>query len=641
VRRWELRRWFERLPIHRKLVTLALVVSAASLMIAMLGLSLIDLWRYRSTSADDATALAQVLAENVAAAVAFDNTEETEDLLGSVRVRGEVARACVYLPDGELFAGFARGTGACPEVMRDDDAWSRVAGVAPVVRNERLFGTVYVARDLSDVGRRLAVMSLAGLSMLLVAGLTAYGLAQRVHGSISRPISQLAATARAFGRDHSVDMPPIRALPDEVGELVTSFGEMTARTRAATDELRRSNEALRREIEERRRVEHEREQALHREREASRLKDEFLATVSHELRTPLNAIAGWAQILGSTNPNAETRRRATASILKNARAQARVIEDLIDVSRIVTGKLRLAFTPVDLRGIVTSGVESIHLAASGKGVRVEMRMPDHSCTVVGDRDRLQQVLWNLLSNAVKFTPAGGTVSVSLDQDGAWMVIEIADTGIGVAREFLPFVFERFRQADGSLTREHGGLGLGLAIVRDLTEMHGGVVTVTSEGRNRGARFTVRLPEYVPRDDAESSTPEADMDLGPPLNGIRVLAVDDNEDAVALMAVALTRAGAQVETATSAPDAVTLWERHACDVLVCDLAMPQMSGFEVLERIRAIDACRGRVTPAIAVSAYASEHYQARSVQAGFSGHVSKPFGAGDIVRAVARAVAHT
>jgi signal transduction histidine kinase len=494
--------WFQRLPIHRKLVVLALLVTAVALSIAMVGLAVLDIWRIRTTAADDADALARVLAENSSAAVAFDDPDAAGEILRSVRVRDVVVRACLYRTDGTLFAQYARpGTPACPPGLAPAESFAMAYGVATVVWNARTYGRIYVERDLSDLSRRLWMTVLGGIGVFFAAGLGAFFVARRTHRAVVSPIVTLAAFARRFGADDQAETrpPPLRTAPDEVGDLVASFGEMVERvhaaneaTRRANEELQRSNEALRQENEERLRSEREREGALAREREANRLKDEFLAAVSHELRTPLNAMMGWAQVLG-TNPPEETVRKAVTSIVRNARAQTRVVEDLIDISRIVTGKMRLSPEPSDLCGILTQAIETIQPSADLKRVQLVRRLPEGECLVMGDRDRLQQVFWNLLSNAIKFSPEGATVTIEgVKQDGRYAV-SVADQGRGIDASFLPHVFERFRQADGSMTREVGGLGLGLAIVKELTELHGGTATASSEGLGRGATFTVTLP----------------------------------------------------------------------------------------------------------------------------------------------------
>ncbi|HZM96855.1 MAG TPA: ATP-binding protein [Vicinamibacterales bacterium] len=637
-----MRRWFARLPIHQKLVVSALLVTGVALVMAMLGLSVIDALRYRVTAREDAVALARVIAENTSAAVAFGDADAASETLASVRVRDVVTRACIYLSDGRLFAAYAKGTLPCPESAPAGTTWDGVLGNAVISRNGRTQGAVFVERDLSDLRGRLLVTVIAGTLVLIFAASMAYMLAQRVHATTSGPISALAQFARGYGDDPTANPPALTTAPDEVGDLVRSFNEMLARVRRANDdataanrELKRSNEALRHENEERRRVETEREAALAREREANRLKDEFLAAVSHELRTPLNAMMGWAQVLATAPPSEETIRKAVTSIVKNARMQTRVIEDLVDVSRIVTGKMRLTFQPLDVRSVVASAVESMERVADVAGVHIDQALPRDSCFVMGDRDRLQQVLWNLISNGVKFTPQGGTVSVTVSRQDGKLQVVVSDTGIGILPSFLPHVFDRFRQADGSLTREHGGLGLGLAIVKDLTELHGGSVAASSEGRNRGAIFSLTLPEMRAEPSEEQPVEE---DTLPSLEGVKVFAVDDNDDAVAMIAASLARAGAQVNTFTNPVEAMTAWRQQPADVLVCDLAMPHMSGLDLLQNIRQFDSKRGVFTPAVAVSAHASEQHQAESLRGGFQFHLAKPLHQDVLVRAIAEAV---
>ena len=358
-------RWFSRLPIHQKLVALALVVTAAALVLSTTSLVVLDLLRYRETTVDDTAALAQVIAENTAAAVMFESPEEAGTSLSTVRVRSTVRRACLYLPDGSLFASFQRTPEfSCPPVQPTDVPWHVVAASAPINRNERAIGRVYVERELAEIGTRIAVASLTGLGMLILAGTVALFLAHRLHSSISTPIAQLASLARTLQPDsRTVSLPAIAAGEDEVGDLVRAFTEMVRRVHDVNTRLVESNELLLRQ-------QAERELLLSREREANRLKDEFLASVSHELRTPLNAIVGWAHVLSTTPGNEQVTERAVASIARNAKAQTRVIEDLVDVSRIVAGKLNLHFDPVDLREVVDDAVEATRPAAHAKGIRL-------------------------------------------------------------------------------------------------------------------------------------------------------------------------------------------------------------------------------------------------------------------------------
>ena len=630
-----MRRWFDRLPIHRKLVTVAVAVTAVALMLAMAGLAAVDVWRFRSAATNEHTSLAEVIAENSTAAVEFNDNRAAEASLATVSSQPSIRRACLYLPDGGLFAGHSRTLAlACPASVPEIDDWEIVEGRADVRRAEQRLGMVYVEGDLTELRTRVMVATVTGLVMLLVAGGVALAMAYRLHRAVSRPIASLAAAARTIGADAQAPvLPALEAGEGEVGDLVRAFTEMLRRVREANARLVSSNERLRRQ-------EADREQLLAREREASRLKDEFLAAVSHELRTPLTAILGWAQILTTTAATEEVTARAVASIARNARAQTRVIEDLVDVSRIVSGKLHLQLEPMDLKGAIDAAVEVIRPAAFAKGLQLLVRLPPEVCLVHGDHDRLQQVIWNLLSNAVKFTPARETVTVTLSEHDGSYWLEVADTGVGIAPDFLPHVFDRFRQADGSITREHRGLGLGLAIVKELTELHGGTVIASSPGPHQGARFTVQVPQVpqlVPTPSEIAPLPA--RTVTGELAGIRVLAVDDNADARDVLAASLAPTGATVRLAATGADALREWDREPADLLICDLAMPEMDGFAVLRAIRERGRPDGRPTPAIAVSAHVSEDYQARTRAAGFDSHLAKPYDVGELVELARSAVA--
>jgi signal transduction histidine kinase/ActR/RegA family two-component response regulator len=625
--------WFAKLPIHQKLMAIALAVTTTALLVAMLGLIVVDLWRYRTTALDETMSTASVIAENTAAAVEFKDAQAARASLETVSVRPAIRRACLYLADGSLFAGFGRSSEfECPPARPTTAPWRIISARAPVTSADRTIATVYVERELTAIWTTIAVTVFSGLVILLLAAAAAFVIAHRLHRSVSAPIAELAAAAKRIRPDGTTDaLPDIRAGDDEIGELVGSFSAMLHRVQEANASLVESNERLRRQ-------EAEREELLAREREASRLKDEFLAAVSHELRTPLNAIVGWIQILTTTTASAQTTEKALASIARNAKAQTRVIEDLVDVSRIVTGKLNLRFDPVDLREVADTAADAIKPAAHAKGVAVTTNLTRDACFVNGDRDRVQQIIWNLLSNAVKFTPAGGAVTLNLRTRERICELAVTDTGIGIAPSFLPNVFDRFRQADGSMTREHGGLGLGLAIVKELVELHGGSVVAESRGQGQGATFRVRLPQLAGFDAAEPA-PEAPHALAAhTLDGVHVLAVDDNADALDLVAASLAGTGARVTTASSGEEALRQWDRDPADVLVCDLAMPQMDGFDVLRGIRDRDAAAGRLTPAIALTAHMSQSHVAHTRDAGFEFHVGKPFEASELVHTILAAL---
>jgi len=625
------RPWFARLSLHRKLVALALGVSTVALVVALVGLTVFDILRFRARAADDAATLAGVIARNSAAAVAFQDPGAAEEMLASLAVRPEVTRACIYLADGTLFAAYERGADpACPDEPPASAEAFHAAVFSPIVRNERTWGSVYVERDLSDLAHRLGMAAVVALIVLLGGGVLAFLLAQRLTRSISTPVTRLATAARHVGGDAGFPSLDIPASEDEIGDLVRAFQAMLTR-------IRNANDGLVREIEERKKVEADRELLLANERETSRMKDEFVATVSHELRTPLGVILTWAHILQAAEPDEATLGRALSAISRSAGEQARIIDDLVDVSRIATGKLHLQRESLDLRQPVETSVEIARPAAETKGVQIDLEVPVRPCPVDGDPDRLRQLAGNLLSNAVKFSDEGGRVSVRLRDLGSTYELEVTDDGIGIPPDVLPHVFERYRQADSSMTRRHSGLGLGLSIVKEVTELHGGSVVATSGGTDQGASFRVRLPKLIVSMVETERPPEAEP-VGERLEGVTVLAVDDNLDALAGMATALRAVGARVRTAPSGKEALESMDREPPDVVLCDLAMPEMDGFEVLARVRRREDGAARPIPAIAVSAHATLEHRERSIAAGFAEHVSKPYKVPELIQAVKAAL---
>jgi PAS domain S-box-containing protein len=359
---------------------------------------------------------------------------------------------------------------------------------------------------------------------------------------------------------------------------------------------------------------------------ASRTKDEFLATLSHELRSPLQPLLNWAYLLRSPNLDPASAERALDAIERSTKTLGQLIEDLLDVSRIVTGKLRLQARPVRLPAVVRAAMEAVEPAALAKTVTLEARIEPELPAVMGDPDRLQQVLWNLLSNGIKFTPKGGRVTVTVAGRNSELMLTVADTGAGIKREFLPHVFERFRQAESSTNRAYGGLGLGLAIVRHLVELHGGSVAVQSEGEGQGATFSVRLPVAAAIRTAERAPAAVSTD-GPvrrSLSGLRLLIVDDEADAREVMRFMLERGGAQVRTADSAGQALDAIREERPDLLISDIGMPVEDGYVLVRRLRAMEEGLGRRLPAIALTAYASEEDTRRALAAGFDAHLSKP-----------------
>ncbi|MCT7950910.1 PAS domain S-box protein [Ancylothrix sp. C2] len=394
---------------------------------------------------------------------------------------------------------------------------------------------------------------------------------------------------------------------------------------------------------------------LHRQTEeltqANRMKDEFLAVVSHELRSPLNAILGWATMLRGRQLNESTKAKALETIERNAKSQKQLIEDLLDVSRIITGKLRLKVLPVQLPPIIEAVLDTVRPAAEAKTIAIESALDWQIGPVLGDADRLQQIIWNLLSNAIKFTPNGGRVDVLLqsfiEPMGsniiAYAQIEVRDTGIGIEPEFLPYVFDRFRQADSSSTRSYGGLGLGLSIVRQLVEMHGGTVGVESLGKGEGTTFWVKLPlrenpPLKPENITEKSLNFGDEDSSLALQGVRILVVDDEPDTREVVKIFLESCGAVVKEAMSAQQALKILQEWQPDILLSDIGMPLENGYDLLSKVRALPLEKGGGVPAVALTAYASGDDQKRALDAGFQKHLPKPVNPIDLAAVVASLV---
>src|SRR5215203_2354540 len=402
--------------------------------------------------------------------------------------------------------------------------------------------------------------------------------------------------------------------------------------------------SIKRDITTRKKTEEKLAQLLVRERaaradaeKANRLKDEFLATLSHELRTPLNAVIGWSRILKAGRLDNESSVHAIEVIERNAWAQKQIIEDILDVSRVITGKLQLHLGPVDLITVVNAALDAVKPALEAKDIRVERQFQEGLKVIAGDVDRLQQVVWNLLSNASKFTPVGGTVGVRISQDETYAQIEVRDTGPGIAADFLPHVFERFRQADGSTTRTHGGLGLGLAIVRHLVELHGGVIAAENVTSATGAVFTVRLPlpsselslEVVP-----AATPVDRNVTEVDLADVRILVVEDELDALDLITIDLTAHGAKVRGAASAAEALDLLRSEEFDLLISDIGMADTDGYKLIQQVRNLEDEKGQHIPAIALTAYARTQDRIRAITAGYNTHVAKPVEIRELVTVV-------
>jgi signal transduction histidine kinase/ActR/RegA family two-component response regulator len=521
--------------------------------------------------------------------------------------------------------------------------------VAPLKTQRWLYGIFSPeSAMLAEVARQTRGNLLLALIMALLAVVLGLGTARWA----AAPLRLVGGAAEALA---SGDMSRrVRlAQRDEVGRLGDAFDTMAEALAAKDAELRGHADSLEQRVaeqtaalrasEEELRVLFQSEQEARRKaEEANRIKDEFLSTVSHELRTPLNAILGWTWLLASKQMDAAEHKRAVATIERNARAQSQIIDDLLDVSRIITGKLRLKVRRLDLVQVIEAAVDSIRPAAEAKAITLDIQLDPAAARLSGDPGRLQQVVWNLLSNAVKFTPSGGRVEVRLDEVGNNARLAVKDSGMGIRPDFLDYVFDRFRQADSSTTRTHGGLGLGLSIVRHLVELHGGTVAAESPGDGQGATFTVLLPmaarplrtEPVPEPPHPAGPAPEDGNGAGRLDGRRILVVDDERDALEVVSAALEQLGAQVAAAGSAAEAMAEVRRFAPDVLVADIGMPGEDGYSLIRRIRQLDGGLGSL-PAVALTAYAGEADRQRALSAGYQLHLPKPVEPHDLAAAVA------
>ncbi|MFB2934418.1 ATP-binding protein [Aerosakkonemataceae cyanobacterium BLCC-F154] len=540
----------------------------------------------------------------------------------------------------ELFVGkqgtpsFLKRTGESKEgVYRDTTLEGEQVYVA-FSRIEKLGWTVAVTVPVKVIqGPSQAAMWLvmgSGLVLLLVSGTGAIVLARQISRSIT--LSAAAAEALAKGEQPQIQPSPIKEVALLGKSLEFSANLLSQREQDLAENLLRA-EAAREEAE-----------------AANRIKDEFLAVLSHELRTPLNPILGWSKLLRSGRLDATKTNYALETIERNAKLQTQLIEDLLDVSRILQGKLNLQMLVVDLAWTINAALETVRLAAQAKSIQIEVLLDPIDGKVLGDAGRLQQVVWNLVSNAVKFTPEKGRIKIRLqqveknknnyqDSDSSvqsYAQITVSDTGKGISPQFLPHVFEYFRQADSTTTRTFGGLGLGLAIVRHLVELHGGTVRADSPGEGQGATFTVQLPLLEKKElYEEMEDPSGPLSIADyPLAKVTVLLVDDEEDARDVVEFTLQQAGAKVIIAQSAREAVELFSQSKIDVLVSDIGMPLMDGYMLIRQIRNMPVEQGSQVPAIALTAYAGEVDRQQAFSAGFQQHISKPVHPEKLIKAI-------
>ena len=623
--------WFGRMRSFGEKVTwLVTLTSGAAIIAVSFALAALDYANLRRETIASLEAQTMIVAMNSGAPLAFADPGSATEALSAFKARHSVALATVFDVNGAEFAAYRRTGGLAPASAADlPQGWFAprwLRHVAPIEDRGQLLGRIEVVYDLRELHQHL-LRSLALSSLVsLVAVALVYLFSLQINQILVRPIAELSVTARQVSQTKDYSLRARKVSDDELGSFTDVFNQMLAQIQKQDVEIQAS-----------------RAEALH----ASQLKDEFLATLSHELRTPMTPILGWAQILQRSGQADPQVLQAAEVIERNARAQNRIVDDLLDMSRIISGKVRLEIQPIDMAVVIRSAMEIVAAAAQARGISLSSELEPQAGLTRGDPHRLQQVLWNLLSNAIKFTGTGGRVAVSLRRTGPGMEITVSDTGQGIAPEFLPHVFERFRQADSSNTRHHAGLGLGLAIVKQLVELHGGVASVRSGGRDQGATFTVALP-MVASNPAPSTEPEQARSFSShapaphgnhSLAAIKLLLVDDEADARELLAHLLRASGAEVRTVASAAEALSVLEEFRPHALLSDIGMPRESGLELIRRLRALPPALGGDIPAMAITAFARGEDRQRALASGFQMHVAKPVEEAELVAAVQLLVA--
>ena len=588
------------------------------------------------------------------------------------RIVNERTRRVAENPvDKALRLGTVVGLANHTMLLREDGAEFLIDDSAAPIRNNdgSLFGVVLVFRDVTEQrklyeareqlaaiveysGEAIATKNLDGIIQTWNAGAEKL-FAYRADEIIGKPVTILIPPDRLSEEDEILSRLR-RGLPAERLETIRLKKDGTPIPVSVTVSPIKNPEGevigaskLIQDITARTLLETQRQQLLAREQSlraqaeaAGRVKDEFLATVSHELRTPLSSILGWATMLNRGGIEPAIASRGLESIERNARAQAQLIEDLLDVSRIISGKLRLDIKPVTLTSIIEEALDAVRPAAEAKSIQLKINIDPAANYLRADPARLQQIIWNLLSNSIKFTTSGGEVIVDVGRTGSMVAISVSDTGEGIDPKFLPYVFDRFQQADSSVTRRHGGLGLGLAITRHLVEMHGGSVEAQSEGEGRGATFTVKLPTPATPVETSFTSDNGKVDHQSSLNlrGVKVLAVDDSSDTRQLVSVVLEHCGALVTTASSVREALDIFDSWKADVIICDIGMPEQDGYAFIRTIRQLPPEQGGDTPAIALTGYARVEDRLQALRAGYQMFVPKPIEATELCTIVANLI---
>lgn len=618
---------FRDLPIWQKLTGVNLMTMGFALLMASTGFVAYEIVAFRERLVRHMAAQAEIVGYNSAAAVVFKDQAAAAKTLAALRAETQVVAAGIYLPDGQVFATYVRDHASVVTelgVPTTGDGHRFVKSHLIVHRNILVdgeeIGSVRLLSDLHELAASVKRYLIIALGVLIAAIAVAIPLLARLQRMILEPIMELVRAARIVSEEKNFAVRATVMADDELGLLVRTFNEMLAQIQTRDTEIAGARDAA---------------------ESANRAKDEFLAVISHELRTPLSPILAWTRMLRSGELPPDRANHGLDVIERNVRSQAQLIEDLLDVSRIISGKLRLDVRPTELAPVVEAAVESVRPTADVKQVRLQVVLDPRAVVVAGDAERLKQVVWNLLSNAIKFTPKGGRVQVVMQCINSHVEIAVADTGKGIHPEFLPFVFERFRQADSSSTRTYGGLGLGLSIVRNLVELHGGQVRAESPGEGEGATFTVELPIALLHTPATSDRVHPRLPgPGTPglsateLRGLQVLVVDDDLDTLETIRILLSDSGAVVRVATSASEALADLQESIPDLLISDIGMPEEDGYALIRKVRALDPTHGGRVPALALTAYARVEDRLKVLSAGFQLHVAKPIEPAELIALV-------
>lgn len=616
-----MRRWLRNATIRTKILVLVMSVTTVTVTLASASLYAWDYQQFRLDLMRELSGQAGLVIENSTAAMSFQDHRAALESLQTLTPNTHIQLGCLYDANGTLFSQFTpRGNNiTCPP---GPPTVTKVIGpdlIRVVEHSEvsgRPAGSIYLESDTTAVSARARVQAETAAVVLVVSLIVAFLLSTLFERLITAPVDALVRTARAVSNDGDYSLRATKTTADELGVLVDAFNGMLTHVEVA---------------------ERQRGEMLEREREANRLKDEFLMTLSHELRTPLSAIQGWTNLLraGAIPPDGAA--AVLQKIERNVRTQARLLEDLLEISRFTAGKFRVERVPLDLIVIARHAIETVRSSTDPARLNIDQQFEIDTAPMVGDPDRLQQVIWNLLSNAVKFSPPSGRVTCTIRRRDSLYEVMVEDSGVGIAPAFLPHVFEPFRQADASTTRTHSGLGLGLAIAKRIVELHGGTIAAESAGPGHGATFTVRLPVAdataplggrAPR--SEPAPADTAIDA---LIGARILVADDDADSREMIKTLLEAAGAQVAVAADASEAQRAAERNPPDVLISDIAMPGQDGFSLLETLRR--RSNGTVPRvAIALTAHATAESHRRATDAGFLHHVAKPFDQRELVETI-------